>query len=201
MRKPMILASILFVSAFFILLIPVRGDFAISEIVYNETLIAGGRITKNITFNSSDASASGIHIITTIAPDPVGINVTYSNLPSPLLPHTEYTIYMHINTSFLLAPDRYIITSSIYGNDAQSDLPPTTAASFVKKHHTFSYPAYPQVIYYPTPKRNETAPPTPPPPSITPSTTFPFSTVWLACSFIIIALLILLYAYRKRKKT
>ena len=185
------------------LFVPAKADFVISQTDYTKNLIAGMRITQNITFEfqtSNLNTISGFHITTTVVPDSLGIDVTYSNMPKMLLSNMVYTIQMHINTSMLLAPGQYIITSTVYADQE------TPAPIRRHVHASSGNPVIPPPSDNPTDnptpgeeqnETNDTILPIIPPPAEQPSYWLPII-MFAFIAFCIILLIFLIL--RKRKK-
>jgi len=97
-----------------ILLLPVISaqhiEISPNEITIN--LTGGNIITRNLTVRYIGKNTVPCYIHTIILPDDEGINVTYSIVsPFTAIPNTYYHVQMTINTSMLISPGTYTIST------------------------------------------------------------------------------------------
>jgi len=179
------------------------ADFVINQSQFTESLVAGDNVTEDIVFKytTSNTNTINFYIETNVTPDPIGINVTYTNVPIVIRPNIEYTIHMFVNTSMLLVPGQYIVLTTLRAE--QASLPPAS-------HHHGSR----VVAVITPPPTNNTPPPITPPPvtpphenytNITVPITPPESTIpwiYIAVFFVSLAFILLLsfLAYKEKKK-
>ena len=76
-------------------------------------LVGGNCVQVNITVNWTGSHSASCELATYIEPDGEGINITYSKNNFTMTSNSENKIIMYINTSMLLMPGTYIITTNI----------------------------------------------------------------------------------------
>ena len=111
-KRRLVLLSIVAV----LMIIPsstVSANLILSDTSFEVSLIGGDGVTENITIKNTYSSQISVFIDTNIIPDGDGFNVTYSTGPKFILNSSETKmVTMYINTSPLLMPEVYIITST-----------------------------------------------------------------------------------------
>ena len=78
-----------------------------------EKLTAGDNTSYNLVLENTDNRDILCGITTSITPDGEGIDVTYSSNSFTIRAKSTYTLTVHINTSWALMENIYIITTSI----------------------------------------------------------------------------------------
>lgn len=91
----------------------VSAHIEVSPPTIDLDLVGGDTVTEQITIIwKGEAPVVGF-IETTIMPDGVGINVTYSENPVILIPNIPKTVDMIINVAINIMPDSYVITTIV----------------------------------------------------------------------------------------
>lgn len=95
------------------------ASLSVSSLTTQIDVVAGSFITKEITVKNTDSVSREVFYVTQISPDGEGIDITHS-LPSPfsIRRNSEITLKMYIDTSLLLVPGAYIITTE-FSNSRQ----------------------------------------------------------------------------------
>ncbi len=175
------------------------ASITLSELSVELNITGGDCVTRNITIENTDSNPATISFETIITPDGDGIDISYS-MDSPFIMQgkTKIILIMFVNTSFLLMPGVYEITTKFYTES------PAVIGRTV--HYNWVKPVIPTEN-----ETNETAPPIIPPsdnntnnttPLFPPTTDDEFNWLWLLIPIGIIALVTLLaLLYKRRKKT
>ena len=84
-----------------------------SSFSYIGKLTAGDSISYNMVLDNTNNHDIKCNLITLISPDGEGINITYSSDDFTIKAKSTYTLTVHVNTSWALMENIYIITTSI----------------------------------------------------------------------------------------
>lgn len=102
-------------------------------------MVAGDVVTENITIRWEGKNRAFFELFTTISPDDIGINVTYSESTFFLDPGTKILIKMIVNTSIPLVPGIYIITTNVR-SEMEEPEPPVDPSNGKKDDESHWYP-------------------------------------------------------------
>jgi len=102
-----------------------EGDITVTPSTISLDLIAGCSVQVNITINLTGNYYASCELTTNIEPDGEGINVSYSKNNFTMSPNSENKIIMYINTSLLLMPGVYNITTGVFAEQIEVPQPPS----------------------------------------------------------------------------
>ena len=164
---------------------------------FSINLTAGCSAQRNITISNIGDDLCLCNITTEVLPDSIGISISYDPPPPfQILPNSDYTIVMTINTSMLLLPQTYIITTYF---DCQFSPPKKESNGYYyPSGHTLPY-EQPESPVTPPPEQPDTNPP------YVPDYTYKVTEQsivfypYLIAIILIILLITLFYVYSKRK--
>ena len=109
MKTPIIVLSFLLILlSMFVLEAQPASSFS-----YIGKLTAGDSISYNLILENTNNRDIKCNLITLISPDGEGINITYSSDDFTIKAKSTYTLTVHVNTSWALMENIYIITTSI----------------------------------------------------------------------------------------
>jgi len=181
------------------LTVNVSASITLSELTTELNITGGDSVTRNIAIENTDGSPVTVSFETIVIPDGEGINITYSeSSPLTLKGNEQLTVTMFINTSLLLMPGTYQITTKFYTEEPS----PTPK--------TVHYSWYTSTPVLPTNETNETIPPIIPPEENNTNETIPVSPPAIESGFnwyligiplaIISIFMLLFLLYKRRKK-
>jgi hypothetical protein len=186
-----VLVTIMLVT--FLFALPVNAN-SVTTTSTTFDIIAGDSIDINYTINYTDSTDTTCYVSTSISPDDVGITLTY--IPSFVLKSQTSTLYyIYVDTSMLLVPGTYILTTTFQTEGSEP---------IIIRHHTYSasqgnVTVIPPIDETTPPEDNETIPPLILPTPTTEDNQFEYW--WIIILIIIITGIILLFFYlRKRSK-
>jgi len=106
---------VIFVMLFMCLINPLvlANDVEISTVTKEIDLIGGDSVKVNLSINATNNYITNCKLSTYIEPDGEGINVSYSKNNFSMNSNSRHIIIMYINTSILLVPRTYVITTNI----------------------------------------------------------------------------------------